>query len=100
MFTAEVGHDIRSVKRRTLQSNNPDAVLQADVIEGEPFLEGIEIDGRFAVVYSKYDISCALQMQATVACEGYLPEDAVKIAVNIVLYAMLQDVHWVDEVRK
>jgi len=56
----------------------------------EPFLEGIEIDGRFVVIYSKYDISCALERQASVACAGYMHEDAVRLAVNIILYAMIQ----------
>ena len=48
--------------------------------------------GRYAVIYSKYDISCALERQASVACAGYIPEDAEKIAINIILYALLQDV--------
>ena len=43
------------------------------------------------MIYSKYDISCALERQAAGNCEGYLPEDAVKLATNIVLYASLQD---------
>ena len=42
------------------------------------------------LIYSKYDISCALQRQASVACSGYLSEDAVKIAVNVILYALLR----------
>jgi hypothetical protein len=63
---------------------------------GEPLFEGIEIKGtnglpdRYAVVYSKYDISCALERQQTLTCAGYLNEDAVKLAVNIVLYALYQ----------
>jgi hypothetical protein len=61
------------------------------VQEAEPLLEGIELDGRFAVIYSKYDISCALERQAAGNCEGYLPEDAVKLATNVVLYGLLQD---------
>jgi hypothetical protein len=50
------------------------------------------IDGRLAVIYSKYDISCALERQATSACAGYTTEDATRIAVNIVLYSFLQKV--------
>ena len=42
------------------------------------------------VIYSKYDISCALDLQASVACTGYVPEDAAKIAVNVVLYSKLK----------
>ena len=60
------------------------------VREVEPFLEGIQIDGRYAVIYSKYDISCALECQASVACEGYLEDDALKIAINVILYSLLE----------
>jgi hypothetical protein len=42
------------------------------------------------VIYSKYDISCALERQASVACTGYIHEDAVRLGVNIVLYALDQ----------
>ena len=59
-----------------------------------PMLEGIEIDGRFAVIYSRYDISCALENQASLACDGYEEADSMKLAMNIVLYAMLQDISW------
>ena len=45
----------------------------------------------YAVIYSKYDISCALERQSSVACLGYVAEDATKIAINIVLYSILQD---------
>ena len=58
---------------------------------GEPFLEAIEIEGRLSVIYSKYDISCALQKQSSVSCAGYLPEDATRLGVNVVMYAMMQD---------
>ena len=59
-----------------------------------PLLEGIEIDGRYAVIYSRYDISCALENQASLGCDGYERDDAMKLATNIVLYAMLQDISW------
>ncbi len=59
---------------------------------GEPYLEGIQLGGRWAVIYSKYDISCALEQQASQVCPGYVHEDALKLAVNIVLYSILQDV--------
>jgi hypothetical protein len=57
----------------------------------ETVLEGIELDGRYAVIYSKFDLSCALERQSTIQCEGYTPDDAVKLATNIVLYSILQD---------
>jgi len=90
MFTTAVGHNLSRVKRREPVANNPDMPLRTHVIEGEPYLEGIERDGRYLVIYSKFDISCALERQASVACTGYVHDDAVKLAVNVVLYSLLQ----------
>lgn len=93
LFRLELGHDIRKVKRRVVPGNSrPDATLQTVIREGEPYLEGLRIDDRYVVIYSRYDLSCALQRQSSVACAGYLAKDAVRIAVNVILYAMLQDV--------
>lgn len=92
IFSEKIGRDIRRLRRRTNESHAPNAPLTATVREVEPFLEGVEIDGRYVIIYSKYDISCALERQSTLSCEGYVPEDAVKLATNIVLYALLQDV--------
>ena len=92
LFSTKVGFDLRQVRRRGPDFDNPNAALETSVTVGEPFLEGLEIDGRLAVIYSKYDISCALERQASVACSGYVSEDAVRIAMNVVLYSLLQDV--------
>ncbi len=91
IFTNKIGgHDLKTVKRREPDAGNPNSAMTAAVRNVEPFLEGIEIDGRFVVIYSKYDISCALERQASVACTGYVHEDAVRLGVNIILYALLQ----------
>lgn len=58
--------------------------------EGEPFLEGIEINGRWVVIYSKWDIGCALERHQGSDCRGYTHESAVKIATNVVLYALYE----------
>lgn len=58
--------------------------------QGEPFLEGIELDGRWAVIYSRWDIGCALERHQGSDCRGYTHESAVKIASNIVLYSLLE----------
>jgi hypothetical protein len=90
MFTTKIGYDLKTVKRREPDVDLANAALSVSVREAEPFLEGIEINGRFVVIYSKYDISCALERQASVACVGYVHDDAVKIGVNVILYALLQ----------
>jgi hypothetical protein len=58
--------------------------------QGEPFLEAIELDGRLVIIYSKYDIGCALERHQGSDCRGYTHESAVKIATNVILYALLQ----------
>lgn len=97
LFSEQIGRDVRRLRRRSLDTTNPNAPVSTSVREVEPYLEGIELDGRLAVIYSKYDISCALERQSTLSCEGYLPEDAVKLATNIVLYALLQDLRLPSE---
>lgn len=99
LFSTDIGFDIRKVKRRSPESGNANSALDANLYEGEPFLEAIEVDGRYSIIYSKYDISCALERQASVACAGYTHEDAVRIAVNIIRYAMLQNISYKSEVE-
>eukprot|EP00913_Durusdinium_trenchii_P035353 g33083.t1 len=91
LFTEAIGFNIKKVKRVSLESANKNAIIRRTEREVEPFLEGIEIDGRFVVIYSKYDISCALEQQSSIACSGYVRADAMKIGINILLYAMSQD---------
>lgn len=88
IFTAKIGYDLGQVKRKEPGRAGPNEKLENVVRTVEPFLEGIDLDGRYAVVYSKYDISCALERQASVECRGYVHEDAVKLGINIVLYAL------------
>ena len=89
LFTNEDLHDLRKVDRRVaIQAEN--ATLEGGIVNGPPFLEGIKVDGRYVVIYSKHDISCALERQASLACAGYVTDDAVRISVNIFLYSMLR----------
>ncbi|MCC6420932.1 MAG: DUF4159 domain-containing protein [Gemmataceae bacterium] len=53
-----------------------------------PALEGIKINGRWAVIYSRYDIGCALERHNSSACLGYDHESALKIAGAAVLYML------------
>jgi len=99
LFSQGIGFDIRKVKRRIPESGNLTDPLDPTLREGEPYLEGIEVKGRYCVIYSKYDISCALERQASVACAGYDHHDAVRIAVNIVRYALLQDISYAEKIR-
>ncbi len=94
LFSSDVAFDVRRVRRRGPANATPGAGLTSSVQAAEPYLEGILIDGRYAVIYSKYDISCALEQQSSGACLGYIPEDAVRLAINVVVYAILQDARY------
>jgi len=90
IFTDKVGHDLKVVRRRESSETIAGQPLQTRIVEGEPLLEGVEVDGQYRVIYSKYDLSCALQRQASLGCPGYLDEDAVKLAVNVVSYFLVK----------
>ena len=94
LFSDRIGHDLKRVRRKGAELGDAAGPVVTEVRDGEPFLEGIAVDGRYVVIYSKYDISCALERQSGASCPGYVPEDAVRIATNIVLYALLQDVRF------
>ena len=90
LYSTTIANDLRSVRRRGADQTAGRGVINNAVIVGEPMLEGIEVDGRYVIIYSKHDISCALERQSAIACEGYVSEDAAKLAVNIIQYFMLQ----------
>jgi len=90
IYKLKLGYDIHQVTRRVPASDPNASSLTAQESVGEPILEGLKIGDKYVVVYSKYDLSCALERQSTTACAGYPTEDAVKIGVNIVLYGLLQ----------
>jgi len=56
-----------------------------------PLMEGIRLDGRLVVLFSPYDLSCALENKTVSDCDGYTREQATLIARKIVLYALLSD---------
>jgi hypothetical protein len=90
LFTEEIGFDLQRVRRREPERTGPNEPLQTVERSVEPFLEGIQIDERYAVIFSKYDISCALERHSSPECSGYVYDDAVRVAVNVVLYTLLQ----------
>jgi hypothetical protein len=51
-----------------------------------PELEGVKIDGRWVVIYSRYDLGCALEKHGASNCLGHDYASAVKLARAAVLY--------------
>jgi hypothetical protein len=89
LFTSDYrGFELKTVSLRDPQARGEDDKLSARVVKVEPLLEGLEIDGRYAVIFSPYDLSCALENSQSLECKGYVREDAARIGANIVLYAL------------
>jgi hypothetical protein len=76
---------IRSVKCRTEAAGGGQIGEYRDVA---PYLEGIKIGGRWAIIYSKYDIGCALENHQSTDCLGHDRESALKLGSAAVLYAL------------
>jgi hypothetical protein len=53
-----------------------------------PSLEGITIDGRLAVVYSRFDLGSGWEQFPHPYSYGYESEDALKIGANLLVYAV------------
>jgi hypothetical protein len=89
LFTSEYrGFELKTVSLRDPQARGEDDKLTARTVKIEPLLEGLEIEGRYAVILSPYDLSCALENGQSLECKGYVRDDAARIGTNIVLYAL------------
>lgn len=88
--TAYGGFDIRQVALRDPQAAGEGQPVAARVRQVEPQLEGIEIDGRWAIIFSPFDISCALESHQGIGCRGYTQQDAARIGLNVLLYSLNQ----------
>jgi Domain of unknown function (DUF4159) len=79
LFTTEVGFDLKNCEYTKAAGGATDF----------PQLEGIQLNGHWSVIYSKYDIGCALEGNTGIVCKGYTHESALRIAANIVIYSTL-----------
>jgi hypothetical protein len=86
LYSREVnGTQIDTVKYRREEK---DGTPSKDFQEGPPRLEGVKINGRWAVIYSKYDIGCALEKHQSTDCLGHDYDSAKLLARAAVLYAL------------
>jgi hypothetical protein len=79
IYTAKIHFDLKDVQYTKPAGGGKDY----------PQLEGVKVNGRWGVIYSKYDIGCALEKHQGLDCKGYTYESAMRIASNIVIYATL-----------
>lgn len=57
-------------------------------LKNEPHLEGIAVQDRLRVIYSRFNLGCEWQGHACGGCLSLEPASAYKVAVNVILYAL------------
>ncbi len=91
LFTTERGgFDLSTVTRRDPQQRGRGERMEDILRKVPPDLDGIRFGDRYGVIFSRFDLSCALEKQNSLECRGYIREDAAKIGLNILLYALQQ----------
>lgn len=83
------GYDVSRLRLRDPAFRDPDTGSPRSTLV-VPLLEGLSVDGRIAVVFSPYDLSCALENQTSPECKGYSREEATRLGTNIILYGLQQ----------
>lgn len=84
------GEDLSRVERREPVRAGADGPLKSQVRAAEPYLEGLKLGERYAVIFSPFDMSCALEQHESLECEGYTRRDAARIGLNVLLYSFHQ----------
>jgi hypothetical protein len=79
LFSTKVGFDLSDLQYTGA----------VGVVHDFPQLEGIKIDGRWAVIYSKYGIGCAFERNHDEGCQRYVSADASKLRANVFYYSTL-----------
>jgi hypothetical protein len=82
------GYDLSTVTRRDPQARSRNEPLKDLLREVSPELEGIRIGDRYGVIFSRYDLSCALEKRDSMECQGYVRQDAARIGMNVLLYSL------------
>ena len=91
LFTSKYGgFNLPKVTRREPAPRDADGRPKALIHEVEPELEVLRLGERYAVIFSRYDLSCALEKHDTVECYGYTSDAASRIGLNALLYAIEQ----------
>jgi hypothetical protein len=84
LFSAELNREALTDANIKCRQN-----AKAPVQPMAPWLEGIKgEDGRWMVLYSKFDIGCALEGHQSLGCLGYDPASALKLARAAILYSL------------
>ena len=83
LISGKFGYDLSKVNYlATVKQEAPELEI--------PHLEAIIIKNKIVLLYSKYGIGASIAKQTYPGCKGYVYQDALKLAINVVVYAMNQ----------
>jgi hypothetical protein len=82
------GNDLSLVTRRDPQPGDRGAGLKSALRRVPPEFKAVRIGDRYGVIFSEFDLSCALEKHDSLECRGYTREDAARLGLNVILYAM------------
>lgn len=81
------GFDLSNVSLR-----RPDRAADGALVVRESrtlaVLDALIVGDRIVVIHSPYDLSCSWENGSSVECATYAPDDAMKIGINVLLYAL------------
>jgi len=79
--------DLSKVHRRESLVGNPQGPIRVTSYrEGPPELEGIKVGDRYAVIFSPYDLSCALDKAPVDRMRGLRHRGRERIGLNVIVY--------------
>ena len=89
LFTHKFGgFELKTVSRRDAPKQPAEGPPKLETHEVEPELEVLTLGDRYAVIFSRYDLSCALERHESMECPGYTRDSAARLGLNVLLYAL------------
>ncbi len=80
------GFKIEKLQYRSRKTENGRKTT-VTITDGAPRLKGVARNGRWIILYSPDDVSCALENVAAANCEGLTQKSAFYLATNVLFYA-------------
>ncbi|WP_417387951.1 DUF4159 domain-containing protein [Gimesia sp.] len=88
LFSTKTGYDLRQVHFRKPVDLETRAAGERIELKA-PVIEGIKVNDRYVILYSPFDLSCAIEHGDKITCAGYTETDAIRLGLNIVWYSLL-----------
>jgi hypothetical protein len=88
LFSEELNGKGNAITTVRCRRERADGAPELELREVPPYLEGIKLNNRWVVIYSKYDVGCALEHHKSSDCLGHDFNSAIRLGTAVVLYAL------------